>query len=161
MAEVEPLRRRRVENLGGWLTTVMSRVCLDMLRSRKARREIILDEPAEPASRDNSSPAPEDEAVLADSIGIAMMVVLEALNPAERLTFVLHDMFGMPFDEIAPIVGRSPAATRQLASRARRRSEVHPPIIRRAGTHVGWSTRSSSPHAKEGSTTCSRFSIRT
>ncbi|MEE2061091.1 sigma-70 family RNA polymerase sigma factor [Rhodococcus artemisiae] len=110
-----------VENLGGWLTTVMSRVCLDMLRSRKARHEVTLDEPTEPVARDSDSPDPEDEAVLADSIGIAMMVVLEALNPAERLTFVLHDMFGMPFDEIAPIVGRSPATTRQLASRARRR----------------------------------------
>lgn len=122
-----------VENLGGWLTTVMSRVCLDMLRSRKARHEVFLDEPAEPASRENGSTAPEDEVVLADSIGIAMMVVLEALGPAERLTFVLHDMFGMPFDEIAPIVGRSPAAARQLASRARRRvrgTSTHRPDAR-------------------------------
>ncbi|AHD23211.1 RNA polymerase sigma 70 [Rhodococcus pyridinivorans SB3094] len=110
-----------VDNLGGWLTTVMSRVCLDMLRARSARHEVVVGEPVEPPRRSDSSEAPEDEAVLADSIGIAMMVVLDALGPAERLAFVLHDMFGMPFDEIAPVVGRSPAATRQLASRARRR----------------------------------------
>ncbi|WP_241385267.1 sigma-70 family RNA polymerase sigma factor [Rhodococcus sp. CH91] len=110
-----------VENLGGWLTTVMSRVCLDMLRARMARHEVSLGEPVEPPRRDDDSGTPEDQAVLADSIGIAMMVVLDALGPAERLAFVLHDMFGMPFGEIAPLVGRSPAATRQLTSRARRR----------------------------------------
>jgi RNA polymerase sigma-70 factor, ECF subfamily len=104
-----------VENLGGWLTTVVARVCLDILRSRKARRE----EPLE-AQADGGND-PEQEVLLADSVGLAMLVVLETLAPAERVAFVLHDMFQVPFDEIAPIVRRSPAATRQLASRARRR----------------------------------------
>src|SRR5438552_15146585 len=105
-----------VENLGGWLTTVVGRVCLDMLRSRKSRREHPLDTTViEPAAD------PEHEAVMADSIGLALLVVLETLAPAERVAFVLHDMFAVPFDDIAPIVGRSPAAARQLASRARRR----------------------------------------
>src|SRR5713226_6270436 len=105
-----------VENLGGWLTTVVARVCLDLLRSRKSRRE-------EPLGVHMQDPIanPEHEAVLADSVGLALLVVLETLAPAERLAFVLHDMFAVPFDEIAPIVGRSPAAARQLASRARRR----------------------------------------
>ena len=110
-----------IENLGGWLTTVVARVSLDLLRSRESRREDSLDLPghgpiAAPAGGD-----PEQEAVLADSVGLALLVVLENLDPAERLAFVLHDMFAVPFDEIAPIVGRSPAAARQLASRARRR----------------------------------------
>src|SRR5438046_4636231 len=115
------LRLRRsetsgVENLGGWLTTVVGRVCLDMLRSRKSRREHPLDTTViEPAAD------PEHEAVMADSIGLALLVVLETLSPAERVAFVLHDMFAMPFEDIAPIVGRSEVATRQLASRARRR----------------------------------------
>src|SRR5437763_14148081 len=107
-----------VANLGGWLTTTVARVCLDMLRSRTSRRE-------EPFAADDLAPRdptePEHEAVLADSVGLALLVVLETLAPAERLAFVLHDMFAVPFDEIAPIVGRSPAAARQLASRARRR----------------------------------------
>jgi len=106
----------QVENLGGWLTTVVGRVCLDMLRSRRSRRE----EPLEPDIRAVTA-NPEHEAVLADSLGIALLVVLEALTPAERVAFVLHDLFAMPFEEIAPIVGRSEVATRQLASRARRR----------------------------------------
>ena len=111
-----------VENLGGWLTTVVGRVCLDMLRSRKARREEPLGEvvPMRVASRGAGSD-PEQEALLADSVGLALLVVLETLEPAERLAFVLHDMFAVPFDEIAPIVDRSPTAARQLASRARRR----------------------------------------
>src|ERR687894_2502049 len=111
-----------VENLGGWLTRVVARVCLDMLRSRKSRREESLDAPGveQPASRADGID-PEQEALLADSVGLALLVVLEMLEPAERLAFVLHDMFAVPFDEIAPIVGRTPAATRQLASRARRR----------------------------------------
>ncbi|HWX74186.1 MAG TPA: sigma-70 family RNA polymerase sigma factor [Solirubrobacteraceae bacterium] len=107
-----------VENLRGWLTTVISRVCLDMLRARQARREElgdVLDVTLEDAA------GPEQEALLADSVGVALLVVLETLAPAERLAFVLHDVFGMPFEEIAPIVERNPAATRQLASRARRR----------------------------------------
>jgi RNA polymerase sigma-70 factor, ECF subfamily len=111
-----------VENLGGWLTTVTARVCLDMLRSRKSRREegvgVDVRETVEPHDRDSD---PADAAVLADSVGPALLVVLETLAPAERLAFVLHDLFAVPFDEIAPIVDRTPAATRQLASRARRR----------------------------------------
>ncbi len=111
-----------VKNLGGWLTTVVARVCLDMLRSRRSRREEPLDaQPAEPAANGAAGVNPEQEALLADSVGPALLVVLEELAPAERLAFVLHDMFAVPFDEIAPIVGRSPAAARQLASRARRR----------------------------------------
>ena len=104
-----------VENLGGWLTTVVARVCLDMLRSRKSRRE----EPLGPHLADPLDPG--HEVLLADSLGVALLVVLGTLAPAERVAFVLHDMFDLPFDEIAPIVGRSPAAARQLASRARRR----------------------------------------
>jgi RNA polymerase sigma factor (sigma-70 family) len=109
-----------VENMGGWLTTVVARVCLDMLRSRRARREDYVGSwlPEPVVSIENG---PEDEAVLADSVGLALLVVLDTLTPAERLAFVLHDMFGMAFEEIAPIVDRSEAATRQLASRARRR----------------------------------------
>jgi RNA polymerase sigma factor (sigma-70 family) len=111
-----------VKNLGGWLTTVVARVCLDMLRSRKSWREEPLDAyVTEPIVSREDATAPEQEALLADSVGLALLVVLETLAPAERLAFVLHDMFAVPFDEIAPIVGRSPAATRQLASRARRR----------------------------------------
>lgn len=108
-----------VENFGGWLTTVVSRVCLDMLRSRASRREEPL-ERHEPEPVEARGTDPEREAVLADSIGPALLVVLETLSPAERVAFVLHDVFAVPFDEIAPIVGRSPVATRQLASRARR-----------------------------------------
>lgn len=111
-----------VANLGGWLTTVVSRVCLNMLRSRQSRREDPLDtDVAESFERPTEVADPEQEAVLADSVGSALLVVLETLAPAERLAFVLHDMFGVPFEEIASIVGRSPAAARQLASRARRR----------------------------------------
>lgn len=111
-----------VENLGGWLTTIVARVCLDMLRSRKSRREEPLGvHVPEPIVRREDGIDPEHEALLADSVGLALLVVLETLAPAERVAFVLHDMFDVPFDEIAPIVGRSPAAARQLASRARRR----------------------------------------
>lgn len=115
-----------VENLAGWLTTVVGRVCLDMLRSRKARREEPLDVfvPDPIVSREEAGP--EDEALMADSVGLALLVVLDTLTPAERLAFVLRDMFAMPFEEIAPIVGRSEAATRQLASRARRRVQGAP-----------------------------------
>ncbi|MFB0844000.1 sigma-70 family RNA polymerase sigma factor [Paenibacillus oleatilyticus] len=113
---------RGIENMGGWLTTVVSRICLDMLRSRKSRREESLETqlPDTFSSQENIID-PEQEAVLADSVGIALLVVLGNLNPAERITFVLHDVFSMPFTEIAPIVGKSESATRQLASRARRR----------------------------------------
>ena len=111
-----------VENLGGWMTTIVARICLDMLRSRKSRREESLDAPqADSAAAGEDGTDPEREALLADSIGLALLVVLKTLAPAERVAFVLHDMFDLPFDEIAPIVGRSPAAARQLASRARRR----------------------------------------
>jgi RNA polymerase sigma-70 factor (ECF subfamily) len=111
-----------VENLGGWLTTVVARVCLDMLRSRKSRREEPLGAHVpEPIANGKDGTDPEHEALLADSVGLALLVVLDTLTPAERLAFVLHDIFAVPFDEIAPIVGRSPAAARQLASRARRR----------------------------------------
>jgi RNA polymerase sigma factor (sigma-70 family) len=108
-----------VDNLGGWLTTVVGRVCLDMLRSRTARREQPLDVAG--AAGAAGTDGPEDEVVLADSVGLALLVVLDTLAPAERLAFVLHDMFAVPFDDIAGIVGRSPDAARQLASRARRR----------------------------------------
>ena len=119
-----------IENLGGWLTTVVARVCLNMLRSRRSRREEALEGPlGEPLRERVPDPFvgradgadPEQEALLADGVGLALLVVLETLTPAERLAFVLHDTFGMPFAEIAPIVGRSPTAARQLASRARRR----------------------------------------
>jgi RNA polymerase sigma factor (sigma-70 family) len=111
-----------VENLGGWLTTIVARVCLNMLRARDVRREdpweMLLPDPI--INREGEL-RPEDEELLADSVGLALQVVLDALAPAERLAFVLHDMFDLPFEEIAPMVGRSPAAARQLASRARRR----------------------------------------
>jgi RNA polymerase sigma-70 factor (ECF subfamily) len=111
-----------IASLGGWLTTVVARVCLDMLRSRKARAEEPLDaHAAEPVAAGSQVIHPEEEALLGDSIGLALMVVLDTLAPAERLAFVLHDMFAVPFDEIASIVGRSRVAVRQLASRARRR----------------------------------------
>src|SRR5882757_5044930 len=110
-----------IENLGGWLTTVVARVCLDTLRSRKSRREDPLDGEPQPAAGYEPVVDPEREVELADSVGLALLVVLEALAPAERVAFVLHDMFDLPFEEIAPIVGRSPTAARQLASRARRR----------------------------------------
>src|SRR5918993_3362659 len=116
-----------IENLGGWLTTVVGRVCLNMLRSRRSRREEPLGEPQvgvhvpDPIVSRVDGLDPEHEALVADSIGLALLVVLETLAPAERLAFVLHDMFAVPFEEVAPIVGRSPTAARQLASRARRR----------------------------------------
>ncbi len=112
---------RDVENLGGWLTTIVARVCLDMLRSRNSRREEPLGAHPDPIVGREDGIDPEHEALVADSVGLALLVVLEKLAPAERVAFVLHDMFDLPFNEIAPIVGRSPAAARQLASRARRR----------------------------------------
>jgi RNA polymerase sigma-70 factor (ECF subfamily) len=111
-----------VENMAAWLTTVVARICLDLLRERRARREEYVGSwLPEPIVRVDTDGDPEEEALLADSIGTAMLVVLETLTPAERLASVLHDMFGVPFEEIAEIAGRTPAATRQLASRARRR----------------------------------------
>src|SRR5438876_4981094 len=118
-----------VENLGGWLTTVVARICLDMLRSRNSRREESLEASVpEPIPSHQHGIDPEQEALLADSVGLALLVVLDTLPPAERLAFVLHDMFGMAFDEIAPIVERSPDAARQLASRARRRVQGAPAV---------------------------------
>jgi RNA polymerase sigma-70 factor, ECF subfamily len=120
-----------VENVGGWLTTVVARVCLDMLRSRGSRREDPLTAPGpDSMAIPDQGADPEQEVLLADSVGLALIVVLETLAPDERLAFVLHDMFAVPFDEIAPIVGRSPAAARQLASRARRRVRGAAPASR-------------------------------
>ena len=120
-----------IDNLGGWLTRVVARVCLDMLRSRRQRREQPLDAavhlPDPIVSREDQTD-PEQEALLAEGVGLALLVVLETLAPAERLAFVLHDMFAVPFEEIAPIVGRSPTAARQLASRARRRVQGTAPV---------------------------------
>nr|WP_315971411.1 sigma-70 family RNA polymerase sigma factor [Paenibacillus sp. N3.4] len=111
-----------IENLGGWLTTVVSRLCLDMLRSRKSRREESIETYlTETLASHEDRSDPEQEAILADSVGLALLVVLSKLNPSERITFVLHDIFAMPFTEIAPIVGKSEIAARQLASRARQR----------------------------------------
>src|SRR6476620_5117767 len=111
-----------IENLGGWLTTVVARICLNMLRSRNSRREQPLDvHMPDPIVDPIDGTDPEHEALLADSVGLALLVVLETLPPAERLAFVLHDMFAVPFEDIAPIVDRSPTAARQLASRARHR----------------------------------------
>jgi RNA polymerase sigma factor (sigma-70 family) len=116
-----------VENMGGWLTTIVARVCLDLLRSRKSRREEPIGEQLpEPVSDAD----PEHQALMADSVGLALLVVLDTLTPTERLAFVLHDMFDVPFDQIAPVIERSPAAARQLASRARRR-------VRAAGPNSG------------------------
>jgi RNA polymerase sigma-70 factor (ECF subfamily) len=118
-----------VENLRGWLTTVVARVCLDILRTRRSRREEPFEgHVPEPVITAWGAADPEHEAVLADSVGLAMLVVLERLAPAERLAFVLHDMFAVPFDEIAPLVGRTPTAARQLASRARRRVQGSAPV---------------------------------
>ena len=122
-----------VENLRAWLTTVVARVCLDMLRTRTSRREDPFDESAENATHvpdpviTRAAQDPESDAMLADSVGLALLVVLETLEPAERLAFVLHDVFGMTFEEVGPIVDRSAVATRQLASRARRRVQSRTP----------------------------------
>ena len=124
-----------VENLGGWLTTIVARICLNMLRSRNVRREESLEvHLPDPVISPAGVLGPEAEALLADSVGLALLVVLDALAPAERLAFVLHDMFDLPYEEIAPMVGRSPTAARQLASRARRRvkgAEVPDPDVSR------------------------------
>jgi RNA polymerase sigma-70 factor (ECF subfamily) len=130
-----------IENLGGWLTTVISRVCLDMLRARKSRREESLEsELRESVAESSQGTNPEEEALLADSVGVALLVVLDTLTPPERLAFVMHDMFDVSFDEIASIIGRSPQAARQLASRARRRvrgpDKVQQTELRRKGKVV-------------------------
>lgn len=111
-----------VANLGHWLTIVVGRVCLDMLRGRACRREAPLGSRVpDPRAGGGDAPGPESDVLLADSVGLALLVVLETLDPAERLAFVLHDLFAVPFDEIAPVIGRTPAAARRLAARARRR----------------------------------------
>jgi RNA polymerase sigma factor (sigma-70 family) len=126
-----------IENLGGWLTTVVARVCLDILRSRSSRREVYAtDVPRELHPAPLTENQGEADALLADALGPALLVVLDTLTPAERVAFVLHDMFDLTFDEIAPIVGRSPVATRQLASRARRRIQVGPAsVVDEVGRH--------------------------
>lgn len=117
-----------IENLGGWLTTVVARICLNLLRSRAQRREDPLDvRVPEPIISPDAGMDPEQEALLADAVGLALMVVLETLTPAERLAFVMHDMFAMPFEEVASMIARTPAATRQLASRARHRVQGQAP----------------------------------
>ncbi|GAB3418295.1 sigma-70 family RNA polymerase sigma factor family protein [Flindersiella endophytica] len=126
-----------VENLPGWLTTVVARICLNFLRSRRARHEEPLDRPDRPelpelAVGEDAGVDPEEEAVLADSVGLALLVVLDTLTPAERVAFVLHDLFAVPFDEIGPMLERSPTAARQLASRARRRVRGASPASRTA-----------------------------
>jgi RNA polymerase sigma-70 factor (ECF subfamily) len=116
------------DDLRGWLTVVVGRICLDVLRRRKSRKEQFAGSwLPEPIVRSGNEPEPERDTVMADSVGLALLVVLESLTPPERLAFVLHDVFGMPFDEIAPVVERSPSATRQLASRARRRVRAEAP----------------------------------
>ena len=116
-----------VDNLRAWLTTVVGRICLNMLRSRKTRREAPLETHLpDPVLSPEAGPDPEQEALLGDSVGLALLVVLDSLTPAERVAFVLHDVFAVPFDQIAPIVGRTPTAARQLASRARRRVQGAP-----------------------------------
>jgi RNA polymerase sigma-70 factor, ECF subfamily len=128
-----------VANLGGWMTTIVGRVCLDMLRARHARREETLGgHQPEPVASRRHERTPDEDAELADAVGLALLVVLETLEPAERVAFVLHDMFDLPFDEIAPIVGRTSVATRQLASRARRRVQgaAAPDVDRRRNREV-------------------------
>ncbi|MGY0388099.1 sigma-70 family RNA polymerase sigma factor [Nocardioides sp. WG-D5] len=110
-----------IKDMSGWLVTLVGRVCIDMLRARKARPEAPVDALPEPVVSTGGSDDPEQASLLADSMGLALLIILDTLDPAERLAFVLHDMFGVPFDEIAPIVDRTPVAARQLASRARRR----------------------------------------
>ncbi len=145
-----------IENLRGWLTTVVGRVCLDMLKSRRVRREDPFESVVHvPDYVHEEEGDPEQRALLADSVGLALLVVLEALDPAERLAFVLHDMFGVPFDEIAPIVERTPAAARQLASRARRRVRGGPRCpIPTWPSGARWSTRSCRRRAAVTSMRC-------
>jgi RNA polymerase sigma-70 factor (ECF subfamily) len=164
-----------IENLGGWLTTVVGRVCLNMLRSRTSRREVSLEEPvvesrgkplgaylSEPIVGRADGADPEQEALLADSVGLALLVVLETLSPAGRFAFVLHDMFAVPFEEIAPIVGRTPVATRQLASRARRRVRGRPRSQTPTSLASGRSSTPSSPSRAAATLKhCSRCSTQT
>ena len=153
-----------VDNLGGWLTTIVARVCLNMLRARNRRREEFFEEHLpDPIVSAYGAAQPEEQALLADSVGLALLVVLDTLTPAERLAFVLHDMFELPFDEIAPMVDRTPEATRQLASRARRRVRAPTFPLRTPTWRVSArsSTPSSRPRAAATSMVSSPSSIRT
>ena len=150
-----------IDNLAAWLTTVVSRLCIDALRSRRARPEAdVEDSLLDLVVTEDVEPGPEERAVLADSVGRALLAVLEALTPDERLAFVLHDTFTVPFDEIGRIIGRSTDATKMLASRARAKVRGRPGRPPR-GSSSGWSsTRSWPRHATATSTGCSRCSIR-
>ena len=153
-----------VDNMNGWLTTIVARVCLNMLRARNRRREEFFEEHLpDPIVSEYGAAQPEEQALLADSVGLALLVVLDTLTPAERLAFVLHDMFELPFDEIAPMVDRTPEATRQLASRARRRVKGAEVRLRTPISPVSarWSMPSSRPRAAVISMDSSRSSIRT
>ncbi len=153
-----------IRNLGGWLSTVVGRVCLDLLRVRAARREDPIDETfvPDPLIAPLTHLDPEEELLQADSVGLALLVVLETLEPAERLAFVLHDLFAVPFDDIAPIVERTSATTRQLASRARRRVQAASPRPTPTSPGSARSSRPSSPPpARVTSTPSSRSSTRT
>lgn len=144
-----------IDNLAGWLTTVVGRVCIDMLRARRSRGTTPYDEIPELAVVEDDGHAPEDEAVLADSVGLAMLVVLQTLTPAERLAFVLHDMFAVPFADIGQILGRSSDATKMLASRARRKVRgTDPPPDHGAPERAVVTAFSSQPHARATSTVC-------
>ena len=150
-----------IDNLAGWLTTVVGRVCIDMLRSRKTRRETSYDDQLpELVVTEDDEEAPEDAAVLADSVGLALLVVLDTLRPDERLAFVLHDMFAVPFEEIGQIIDRSTDATKMLASRARRKVQgAAPPTS--GGGREQWSTPSSQRRGTATSTACCGCSTRT
>ncbi|WP_326800438.1 sigma-70 family RNA polymerase sigma factor [Streptomyces sp. NBC_01808] len=138
-----------VENLSGWVTTIVARVSLNMLQSRRSRPEVLVDTTDAGDPQDELSPEdPEEEAVIADSVGLALLVVLDTLTPAERLAFVLHDMFAVPFEEIATIVDRSPAAARQLASRARRRVQRSTPTARQGEAFGVYDAAASLPSGK-------------
>ena len=143
-----------VENLAAWLTTVVARVSLNMLRARRTRGERPLKESAGEEVWRESQPDPEQEALVVDSVGLALLIVLDTLSPHERLAFVLHDMFDLPFDEIAPMVGRSSAATRQLASRARRRVRGATVPERDVTGSAGWSTPIWPPRGRVTSRGC-------
>ena len=137
----------RIDNLGGWLTTVVARVCLDRLRSRRSRREDVVGVHPEDRPADGAAADPAEEVLVAESVGAALLVVLDSLAPAERVAFVLHDVFAVPFDTIADVLDRSPDATRQLASRARRRLQGSTPTPSSiSSASESWWTRSSAPH---------------
>lgn len=150
-----------IDNLAGWLTTVVGRVCIDMLRSRTARPEALYDHQLhELIVTEDTGASPEDNALLAESIGLALLVVLDTLDPAERLAFVLHDMFAVPFEEIGQIIGRSADASKMLASRARRKVQGRITQPMNGSGNAQWSTRSSPQHTPATSKDCCGCSIR-